>query len=68
MIELVLAVIMIVAMAKIASADDLSPILWGVVAFVFCFLCMFIPFPFARILIAAVLTFAAMTVYKMAKK
>jgi len=69
MLELFLAVVMVVTMIKIADADGQSAILWGSAAFVISVLCfMFIPFLFIRVLIAAVLTFAAMTAYKMVKK
>jgi hypothetical protein len=69
MIEIVLAIGMIITMVKIADADGQSGIFWGTVALLFTVLCfMFFLFAFVRILLAAILTFAAMTVYKMVRK
>ena len=69
MLELILAVILVVTMSRIADADGQSPLLWGMVALAVSFLCyFFIPLPFGRMLLAGVITFVAMTAYKMAKK
>ncbi|HVT79818.1 MAG TPA: hypothetical protein VHM90_04115 [Phycisphaerae bacterium] len=68
MIELILMVVMVVAIVRIASVDGQSPIIWGAAAIGFGFLCLFIPLPYARVLIAGVLTVAAMTTYKMVRK
>ncbi|MDB5294757.1 MAG: hypothetical protein JWO31_740 [Phycisphaerales bacterium] len=57
----------VVAMVKIASADDQSTVIWGSitlalgVAFV-----MFVPIPFARVGFAFVTSFVGMIAYKMA--
>lgn len=52
MIEIGLGIAACVIMSKIASADDESPMIWGSVTFGLCFLSLFIPIPFLRILIA----------------
>ncbi len=65
MIEIGLGIAACVIMSKIASADDESPILWGVVTFGLCCLSVFIPLPFLRILIAWGASFALMIVVKM---
>ena len=60
---------MIVTIGKIASADGQSAVLWPVVSILFVVVCiMFIPMAFLRVLIAGILTFVALTVYKMVKK
>ena len=70
MVEPSLAFIMVVAIARIARADDKSPIIWAVIAIVFSLLCMnYIHFPYARILLAGFLSFGAMIAYNyLAKK
>ena len=67
MLELILAVVMVVTMGKIADVDGQSPVLWGGAAIGALFVCFFIPLPYARVLIAAALTGAAMVVYKVAR-
>ena len=63
--ELVVAILAIVAMAKIASADDQSPIIWGSVTLLLLGACIaLIPLPFIRVGIAAVAAFVAMIGYK----
>ena len=64
MFEIILAVVMIIAIVKMASTENLSPVLWGALAFGMTIVCLAIPFAFARILIAGVICFAWMTVYK----
>jgi hypothetical protein len=64
MVEISLVIILIVAIAKIAIADDKSPIIWGSVALGMCVLCVnLIHFPYARILLSGFLTFGAMIGY-----
>jgi hypothetical protein len=66
MIEIILGIVMCVAMAKIASADDQSGILWGVLSFVILLGCgMVIPWPYVRVLIAGGAAFVAMIGWKM---
>ncbi len=63
MLEIPLGIAACFAMAKIADADDESGSLWGAVTFLLCLVgVVFIPFPFLRILVAAVLTFVLMIV------
>jgi hypothetical protein len=65
MIEIALGIGACYAMAKIADADDESGPLWGAVTFLLCLVgVVMIPFPFLRILGAAVLTFVLMIVAK----
>ena len=64
MIEIGLGIAACVLMAKIASADDESPMIWGLATFALCFLSLFIPIPFIRILIAWGASFALMIVVK----
>ena len=69
MFELIMMVILVITMSRIADADGQSPLVWGMVALLVSFLCYFmIPLPFGRMLLAGVITFVAMTAYKMAKK
>ena len=60
MCEYVMCLFAIVAMVKIASQEDLSPWVWGAVTFGICIVCLMIPLPFLRVLIALVLSFVAM--------
>ena len=65
MFELILIAMMVVAIIKIASTDDQSPFVWGGVALLLGIACcMFVPFPFFRVLLAGLLTFGAMIGYK----
>lgn len=66
MLEILLIVAVVVAIAKIAAADDQSAVMWGVIAVVICGLSLLIPLPFLRILLAGIVTFCAMIGYKMA--
>jgi hypothetical protein len=63
--EPVLAVAMIVTMARIAIAEGLSGIVWGSIAILAALGCMYLlPLQFGRILVAGALTFGLMTGYK----
>jgi hypothetical protein len=65
MFEFIVGVMAIVAMVKIAYADDQSRLLWGAVTFGLIILCIgLIPLPFLRVGIAFILAFVAMTAYK----
>jgi hypothetical protein len=65
MFEIIVSILAVVAIVKIASADDQSPWLWGSVTFGLCILCiMFIPLPFLRVGAAFVLAFVGMIAYK----
>jgi hypothetical protein len=63
-LELIVGVMAVVAMGKIASADNQSPILWGSVTLLFVIGCMFIPMPFLRVGLAFILAFVAMIGFK----
>ena len=64
MFEIILGVIVCVTMAKIADADDQSAVLWFGVTFGLCAASLFLPLPYVRFVIAFVVSFAAMFVYK----
>ena len=66
MLEIIVGIMAVVAMAKVASADNQSPIIWGSVTFVLVIACLFIPMPFLRVGLAFVLAFVAMIGYKVA--
>ena len=69
MFEILVAIAAIVAVVKIASADDQSPLLWGLVTFGLCALSIgALPnLPFIRIGVAAVLAIVLMIGYKIWK-
>lgn len=64
MIELILGVVLCFGMAKIASADDLSGILWGFLTFLILLGCAMIPIPYVRVLIAGAAAFVGMIAWK----
>jgi hypothetical protein len=64
MLEIIMVVALIVLMAKIASIDQRSPLIWGAVTLVFCGASLVIPIPYLRILIAGAVVFVAMIVAK----
>lgn len=64
MIELVMAIAVVVVMVKVAEMENQSPFVWGGVAVAFLVLCFGIPLPMLRVVIAGVLSYAAMFVYK----
>jgi len=64
MIEIILGVVLCAGMAKIASADDQSGIVWGFVTFIILLGCLAIPIPYVRVLIAGGATFVAMIGWK----
>ena len=68
MIEIVLGIALCVVMGKIASADNQSPWVWGIVTFVLCAASLLIPLPFLRIGIAGAATFIGMIVYKSVRR
>jgi hypothetical protein len=63
-IELVMAVAVVVAMVKIADMENQSSFIWGAVAVAALVLCFALPLPFFRVLVAGVISYAAMFVYK----
>lgn len=64
MLEIALGIAACVLMARIATADDQSGILWGAITFMLCFGSLFVPLPFLRIILACVASFVLMIVYK----
>jgi len=65
MFEIILAVILVVTMGRIASADDESPWIWSSVALVLTLACVaLIPIGYFRILVAGLVTFGAMITFK----
>lgn len=66
--EPMLGIAMIYAIIKIADAEDLSPIIWGAVALAVGLLCMAIPLAYGRVVMAAVIVLAIMTLYKVFAK
>jgi hypothetical protein len=66
MIELVMAVAVVVAMVKIADIENQSSLIWGAVAVGMVVLCFMIPMPFLRVVVAGVLSYVAMFIYKVA--
>lgn len=63
MCELVMCLFAVVAIVKIAGHEDLSPWAWGAITFGICLLCLLVPLPFFRVLIALVLSLVAMMVW-----
>ena len=66
MLELVVGIMAVAAVAKVAAADNQSPILWGSLTLALVVGCMFIPMPFLRVGLAFVLALGAMIGYKVA--
>lgn len=64
MLEIIVMVAAVVAIVRIASADDQSTVVWGFVTFGLCVLCLAIPLPLIRVGIAFALSFVAMILYK----
>ena len=64
MLEIVLIIAVCVLMAKIAVQSDANGGAWAAITAIICGLCLLIPVPFGRILVAAILSFVALTVYK----
>lgn len=63
MIEIVVLIACTVLMMKIADHEQLSSIIWGAITAGLCILCLAIPLPYFRMLIALGLSFVLMTVY-----
>ena len=69
MLEFIVLGAMIVLMVKIADFEDESKLLWGLVTFGLCGASLFvIPLPFLRVVIAGVVTFVILTVYRIVAK
>lgn len=68
MFEIILTIGLVAGMAKLAAADDRSPLLWGGITLGLCALALFIPFPFFRMLLVAIFVFVAMILAKVITK
>ena len=66
MLELVIGIAAVVAMARIASAENMSSVIWGSLTLALVVACMVIPVPFLRVGLAFGLAFVAMIGYKVA--
>jgi uncharacterized membrane protein YgdD (TMEM256/DUF423 family) len=65
MLELLLLVALVIAMGKVADAENRSPMLWGGLTLLVGIASFFVvPIPFARLLIVGVVMFAGMMVAK----
>ncbi|MFG0250847.1 MAG: hypothetical protein ACF8OB_18320 [Phycisphaeraceae bacterium JB051] len=64
MLEIFLGVAVCIAAMKVADADGMSGGMWFGIAFLICFLSLFIPLPFIRMIIAGGLVICAMIGYK----
>lgn len=69
MFELVILLAGCIAMARIAEIENESAVVWTGVTIALCVAAMFlIPWPIARISIAVVAAFLAMTAYKIVRQ
>ena len=67
MIEVGLGIAACFAVAKVASVENESGIIWGAITFLLCAVSLLVPLPFLRIFIAGLLAFVLMIVYKMTR-
>ena len=68
MFEIVVAIAAIVAMAKIADADDQSPLLWGLITFaLIAASVVLVPLAFIRVGVAFVVAIIAMITFKVVR-
>jgi hypothetical protein len=68
MFEIIVGVCVCSMIAKIADADDESPLLWGAVTALLCFLGVLLSLaPFFRMLGAGILSFVILMVFKMVR-
>ena len=65
MLEIMMGIAVVVLMAKIATLDDQSSILWGSITFGLCVASMWLPLPFFRMIGAGVASFVLMFIYKL---
>ena len=65
MIGIVMIVASVIAMAKIASMEGRSPVIWGALTLVICFASGIIPIPLVNILIGFILSFMILFIVKM---
>lgn len=64
MIEIVIGIAAVVAMVRIADAEEQSRLLWGSVTVGLTILSLLLPLPIVRVALAGILAFVAMFVYK----
>lgn len=68
MIEIVVMIAIVALMMKIAEIEGLSTIIWGVVTFGICLLCLQIPLPYFRMLVGLGMSFVGMTLYNASRQ
>ncbi len=68
MFEIILAIILCVGMSRIADNEGLSKLTWGMITLAVCVGSLIIPLAFIRIVLAGVLVFVLMIVYKVVAK
>ncbi len=64
MFEIIVGVAVVVLLTRIADIDGQSAPLWGFITFALCVASLWIPLPFLRFVLAGVVAFIAMIVYK----
>jgi len=64
MLELMVGVAVVVMLTRIASIDGQSAPVWGLVTFALCVASLWVPLPFLRFVLAGLIVFVAMIVYK----
>lgn len=62
--ELLLLLGVVGVMAKVASVDGQRPLVWAGITLALCGVCWFIPVPYIRFVIALIISFLSMFVYK----
>jgi hypothetical protein len=67
MLEIALLIGAVILMAKVASTEERSPIMWGFITFGLCVVSLLIPIPFLRILLALIISFGIMFFLKLKK-
>jgi len=65
MLGLVMIIALIVFMYRLAEHENMAGWLWGLITFAVCGGAMFIPLPLLRVVIAGVVAFGAMFVFKL---
>ena len=64
MIEILIGVAAVIAMIRIADAEEQSRLIWGSVTVGLMILSLLLPLPMVRVALAGILAFVAMFVYK----
>jgi len=65
MLGIIMIIASVIAMAKIASMEGRSPVIWGAVTMAICFASLIIPIPLVNIFIGFIASFIVMFVVKM---